>query len=700
MLIGRRISGRYKVKSLIGGGGMANVYLARDMILDRDVAVKVLRLDCANEPEFIQRFHREAQSATSLVHPNIVSIYDIGEEDDLNYIVMENVDGMTLKQYIQQNGPVSVEKTLDIMGQLTAAISHAHQNHIIHRDIKPQNILISHDGVVKITDFGIAMALSATSITQTNAVLGSVHYLSPEQARGGMATYKSDIYALGIVMFELLTGRLPFSGESAVSIALKHLQSETPSPKRWNPDIPQSVENIVLKATAKDPFYRYNSADEMGEDIRTALNPERLDEPKFEIPDDDEQTKIMPVFSETAAGPGLNDETIVVNPADENEEEKKESKRDRKEKKRRKWPVVLGILFFFLVLAGLAALFLPSFLGPKTVSVPDVAGKSADAAAAVLAEHGLKIGEKLKETSETVPKGQIIKTDPGAGEKIKEGSEVSLYISAGKEKFSLSDYTGRQFNDVVKLLSGEHFKDIKKEEVYDDSIAGTILSQDPAPDKKIVPEDTIITFTVSKGPETVTVQDLTGLSKSQLDQYEKESGFSIEILGKEYSDTVKKNHVISQSPAAGTELEKGATIKVTFSKGPKELPPKTVTKEVTIPYEPYNSSSEKTDGGSYNSGGTTSGQGSQPDGHTGDATDNTTTGTTNSTTADQEKTKQEVQIYIEDMNHTMSEPAETFEITKTVKKQLEFTIEYGKEATYKIVRNGTVITEETVPYPK
>ena len=291
MMIGKRISGRYKILEMIGGGGMANVYLAHDMILDRDVAVKVLRLDFANSEEFIRRFHREAQSATSLAHPNIVSIYDVGEEESIYYIVMEHVNGQTLKQYIQKNSPVPIEEALLIMEQITSAISHAHQNHIIHRDIKPQNILLDQRGNVKITDFGIAMALSATSITQTNSVLGSVHYLSPEQARGGVANHKSDIYSLGIVMFELLTGRLPFSGESAVSIALKHLQSETPSLRRWNPNIPQSVENIVLKATAKDPFHRYESVEAMEADIRTSLDPSRADEPKFMIPFDDDSDK-------------------------------------------------------------------------------------------------------------------------------------------------------------------------------------------------------------------------------------------------------------------------------------------------------------------------------------------------------------------------------------------------------------------------
>ena len=343
MMIGKRISGRYKILEMIGGGGMANVYLAHDMILDRDVAVKVLRLDFANSEEFIRRFHREAQSATSLAHPNIVSIYDVGEEESIYYIVMEHVKGQTLKQYIQTNSPVPIEEALLIMEQITSAISHAHQNHIIHRDIKPQNILLDQRGNVKITDFGIAMALSATSITQTNSVLGSVHYLSPEQARGGVANHQSDIYSLGIVMFELLTGRLPFSGESAVSIALKHLQSETPSLRRWNPNIPQSVENIVLKATAKDPFHRYESVEAMEADIRTSLDPSRADEPKFTIPFDDDRTKAIPVITEDKPFSNLDETIIHENELKKHTDvvDKEPDIQEKKKKKSKKVPIIL-----------------------------------------------------------------------------------------------------------------------------------------------------------------------------------------------------------------------------------------------------------------------------------------------------------------------------------------------------------------------
>src|SRR5690625_4088486 len=297
---------------MIGGGGMANVYLGYDQILDRDVAIKVLRLEYANDEEFITRFHREAEAATSLAHPNIVNIYDVGEEEHILYMVMEYVEGLTLKEYIQQNSPIDIEETITIMKQITSAISHAHANNLIHRDIKPQNILINPNGQVKVTDFGIAVALSATSLTQTNSILGSVHYLSPEQARGGMATKKSDIYSLGIVLFELLTGRLPFSGQTPVSIALKHLQSNTPSVKKFNDAIPQSVENIVLKATAKDPFHRYETVYEMEEAIETAFHPNRINEKKYEPPVEvGEETKAIPVITDDSIQNHPNQETII-----------------------------------------------------------------------------------------------------------------------------------------------------------------------------------------------------------------------------------------------------------------------------------------------------------------------------------------------------------------------------------------------------
>ncbi|WP_053362119.1 Stk1 family PASTA domain-containing Ser/Thr kinase [Bacillus sp. FJAT-27251] len=661
MMIGKRISGRYKVLDMVGGGGMANVYLAHDMILDRDVAVKMLRLDFANDDEFIRRFHREAQSATSLTHPNIVSIYDVGEDDGLYYIVMEYVPGQTLKQYIQTHAPVPVEKTLDIMKQLTSAISDAHHNHIIHRDIKPHNILIDANGNVKVTDFGIAMALSATSITQTNSVLGSVHYLSPEQARGGMANNKSDIYSLGIVMFELLTGRLPFSGESAVSIALKHLQSETPSLKRWNPQIPQSVENIVLKATAKDPFHRYDNVDKMEDDLRTALDPERLNESKFSIPEDDEATKAIPVITPDRPFRNL-DETVVMGEGKgenqgpkEPKEKKKKSKKAKNDdkKKKRRWPLILTTIFALLVIGiSLLVLMGPDLFGPKEKTVPQVAGLDLEEGVSDLIAAGFIIGDKKELSDDNIEEGFIIRTNPGSGKVVKEGTVIDLYISTGKERFELSDYRGRMYEDVAPILEEMDFRDIKTTEQHDDSEPGTILDQNHQEGDEVIPSETVIEFTISKGPQLVRLIDLTGHTAKSVSDYADTTGLSIDIT-EEYNEEVERGLVVSQNPQPGTELKEGGKVSVVISKGVQEIPPKEVTEEITIDYD------ESLEG-----------------------------------------EEMEVVIYIQDMNRSMTTPAETFTITETITKKLEFTIAHDTPGGYKVFGNNMVIGQGIVEYPE
>ncbi|MDZ5474388.1 Stk1 family PASTA domain-containing Ser/Thr kinase [Bacillus sp. 31A1R] len=657
MLIGNRLSGRYKILEMIGGGGMANVYLAHDMILDRDVAVKVLRLDFANDEEFIRRFHREAQSATSLAHPNIVNIFDVGEEDSIYYIVMEYVAGQTLKQYIQQHPSIQVEEVIDIMQQLTSAISHAHQNHIIHRDIKPHNILIDGNGNVKITDFGIAMALSATSITQTNSVLGSVHYLSPEQARGGMANRKSDIYSLGIVMFELLTGRLPFSGESAVSIALKHLQSETPSLRRWNPSIPQSVENIVLKATAKDPFHRYNSVDEMEEDLRTALDYSRLNEEKFVIPEDIEATKAIPIITDNRPYQNL-DETIVHGKEQEvtNTPKDKPKNQDTGKKKRKKWPFILVSVFVaMIILAVLTLTVLPDLLAPDDIEVPDFTGSELEDAIDELEELGFTIGETIEANDEEIDAGLVIKTNPKAGKLVKEGTPVDIYVSIGKELFEMLDYTGRPYDEIVRLLEDYNFKEISKKEVHDDNVpVGSIIEQSVEKGMEVDPEETILEFTVSKGPEMIELKDLTAeYNRRAVEEYGQSVGLTIVFEKEEvFHETIEKGLVVSQNPPPKTLLKKGDKVTVVLSKGKEEIPPKTVTEEIVIPYDPV-----------------------------------------------EEGEPQTVIIYIEDMNHSMTEPYETFEITEQVIRKIDFTIAHGEKAGYKVFRDNSVIIEKPVSYP-
>ncbi len=360
--IGKKISGRYLIIGNIGSGGMANVYLARDLILDREVAVKVLRFDFQNDQAAIRRFQREALAVTELVHPNIVSVYDVGEEDGMQYLVMEYVKGMDLKRYIQTRYPIPYLTVVEIMQQILSAIALAHDHRIIHRDLKPQNILINEDGVVKIVDFGIAIALSETSITQTNSMLGSVHYLSPEQARGSMATNQSDLYAIGIILYEMLTGKVPFDGESAVTIALKHFQEEIPSVRIYDPNVPQSLENVVLHATAKEPADRYKTADEMNQDISTALSPERLNEPRWQPHSMLDETRILtPVEAEE-----ITSQTGPVTPIPSEPAAPVEEEPDKKPKKKKWWLIPL-----VLVIAAMGGLAYAVFGGGQDeITVP------------------------------------------------------------------------------------------------------------------------------------------------------------------------------------------------------------------------------------------------------------------------------------------------------------------------------------------
>ncbi|TWT28146.1 Stk1 family PASTA domain-containing Ser/Thr kinase [Planomicrobium sp. CPCC 101110] len=650
MLIGKRINGRYKVMELIGGGGMSNVYLAHDMILDRDIAIKVLRYDFSNEEELRRRFQREALSTTSLAHPNIVNIFDVGEDGSIHYLVMEYVPGKTLKEYIIEHSPVAPERAVEIMKQLTSALAHAHHNQIVHRDIKPQNILMDEDGNVKISDFGIAMALSATSYTQTNSVLGTVHYLSPEQARGGTANKKSDIYSLGIVMYELLTGKLPFSGESAVSIALKHLQTETPSLRSIVPTLPQSVENVVLKATAKKMQYRYQSADEMEADLSTVLAPERLNEPKFKVPEDQDETRAMPVIKNVAAYENAEDtKTITPFPAEPGNKSKPAPPKKAKEKKK-KWPWLLAILGFLLIAGLVTALAFPGLFGPRQAAVPEVAGMERTEAIEELRAAGFVLGEETEAFSEEVEEGDVIRTIPEAGKMRDRESEIQLFVSRGKETVELDDYVGEMIEEATELLEEQNFQSVEQTEEFSDEPAGTILEQRPRAGTEIVVSETEIEFTVSKGKDMREVEDLTGYTEADLNEYARSSGFNIRIVGEESSDSIEAGMVLAQSPAGSEQLEAGSTIEVTMSSGRAALPLKTYIKSVEIPYE-------------------------EEDGE-----------------------EQTVQIYIQDQDDSMAEPVEEFTITENETREIELQIAEGESAVYRIFRNSTVILEETIPY--
>ncbi|MGM9920538.1 MAG: Stk1 family PASTA domain-containing Ser/Thr kinase, partial [Bhargavaea sp.] len=470
-MIGKRISGRYEVLGLLGGGGMSTVYLAQDIILDRPVAIKVLRQDFSDEDELRKRFQREALSATSLVHPNIVNIYDVGEDGDLQYLVMEYVEGQTLKEYIKDHAPLAPAEAVEIMKQLCSGITAAHLHGIIHRDIKPQNILMDREGQVKLTDFGIAMALSATALTRTNSVMGTVHYLSPEQARGGMATKRTDIYSLGIVLYEMLTGKLPFSGESAVSIALKHLQEQTPSVRALRPDIPQSLENVILKATAKDSAERYPSAEAMLRDLHTVLSPERSGEAPYEPPPiDEEATKAIPIIRDEPA----SESTIGTNTVTSSSPEPADEAKAPIKKKRKKWPLVLGGIILLALFTGIV-LYMTGVIGTRQAEVPDVSGMTAEEAAKELEQAGFLAGETDEEHSPDIEEGAVIRTSPQAGRVRDEGETIDLVVSIGPEKVELTDFTGRDHESISDVLEDYGFRNVEIKEEFSEEAPGTII---------------------------------------------------------------------------------------------------------------------------------------------------------------------------------------------------------------------------------
>jgi len=429
---GQKINDRYQIIKTIGEGGMANVYLAYDTILDRNVAVKVLRGDLATDEKFVRRFQREALSASSLSHANIVEVYDVGEDNGSYYIVMEYIEGKHLKQLLKKRGSLTLTEVVDIMLQVTDGMSAAHDSYIIHRDIKPQNIMILENGLIKITDFGIAMALNSTQLTQTNSVMGSVHYLPPEQASGKGATIQSDVYSMGILMYELLTGTLPFRGDNAVEIALKHIKEPFPSVKEKVNNIPQSIENIIMRATAKNVKNRYTDAKEMHDDLKTALTDARAGEPKymFKYPEDEIEGKKRQTKAEEPKKASVSTKKEEKAKKEEKEVKATQIMEKNMKKKENKFLLILAVIFTGLIVVITTLVFLiPQLTKVKEIEVPDVTNMSIVDAENTLKEAGFVIADENKELSSgEVATGNIVRTSPQAGSTRKKGAEVVLYV--------------------------------------------------------------------------------------------------------------------------------------------------------------------------------------------------------------------------------------------------------------------------------
>ena len=553
---GQKINDRYQIIKSIGEGGMANVYLAYDTILDRNVAVKVLRGDLATDEKFVRRFQREALSASSLSHPNIVEVYDVGEDNGQYYIVMEYIEGCQLKQLLKKRGRLTLSEVIDIMLQITDGLSVAHDAYIIHRDIKPQNIMILDSGLVKITDFGIAMAMNSTQLTQTNSVMGSVHYLPPEQANGKGSTLQSDIYSMGILMYELLTGELPYKGDNAVEIALKHLKEKIPSVREKLPEIPQSVENIIIKATAKNPKNRYADARSMNEDLRTCLDDSRANEPKIVLPypefDEDRKPK------SSTKSQSKNDAIV------------KEIKTEEVENTKRDNKVLITLFAVFtgivIVITSIIVLLL-IITNQKEIKVPDVSGLDISDAINTLQNEGFKIADQQKEqASDEVPEGKVVKTNPVAGVKKTKGSEITLYISTGNEGFTMEDFTGKNYYTVYGTLTAYGILVIpEKRDVSDAKVdASTILDQSVKAGEKVSKGDTVILYipnVTTKYPD-FTSGDYT---KEQIEQFCTQ--YSINCKFKEVSEAsgnYKSGDIIAQSRPSGTQVTSGASLTITI----------------------------------------------------------------------------------------------------------------------------------------
>ena len=581
--IGKIFAGRYRIVKQIGRGGMADVYLAKDLILDgEEVAVKVLRTNYQTDPIAVARFQREARAMADLDHPHIVRITDIGEEDGQQYLAMEYVAGLDLKRYIKEHYPLSNEEAVRIMGQILLAMRLAHTRGIVHRDLKPQNILLTPDGTAKVTDFGIAVAFAETSLTQTNSMLGSVHYLSPEQARGSKATVQSDIYAMGIIFYEMLTGHIPYDGDSAVTIALQHFQKPLPSVIAENPSVPQALENVIIKATAKKLTDRYKSVAEMYVDLSSSLSYNRRNEPKLVF---DDATK-----ADTKTLPKVSQSTLTSIPKVQTQSPKPQTAKPSqqvsednyvtKPVKKRKFRVRYMILLASIVLVAASLIWILSRT-PATIAIPDVAGQTVAEAKETLKKANFEIGEEKSEASEKVEEGRIIRTDPGAGTTRKEGSKINLIVSSGKQSFQLSNYIGRKSTDVIAELKQKKVPEnlIKiEEEESSESEAGTVLRQSPAAGTTYdLSKASTITLTVAKKVTSVAMPSYTGSSleftKNNLVQIVGIKEANIEVVEVSTAPAgTAEGTVVEQSPKAGEKVDLTKTrVKISIYK-PKTPP--------------------------------------------------------------------------------------------------------------------------------
>lgn len=643
-MIGRLLSERYKILKYLGGG-MSSVYLAEDIILNRNVVVKMIKVDAHDEERSRLRFQREVQSTTQLSHPNIVNVLDVDETDEYQLLVTEVVDGPTLKQYIEENHPIPIEESVSLAVGILEGIEHAHHRGIIHRDIKPQNILLDSEHRVRITDFGIAKALSETRMTETNQVMGSVQYISPEQAKGQNTDERTDIYSFGIVLFELLTGRVPFSGETPVSVALKQISEELPEIDDYR-RVPQGLKNIILRCTEKKPADRYRHVDMILADLS------KYDTISTPYVNSDKVTEEQTIKTDKIKRPEQ-----PSNPPGEGVK----PPADRKGGKSG-W-LWLVPLFFLLSAAGLTAYLMLPDEEVNALVMPDFQGMTIESAEAALSEYQLEMGEITEDYDDTFAAGEVIDTSPESGAVVEFGSAVDFIVSAGAEPYTMADFTGGNFTDLQDTLNDINFNRIDLNEVYSDSEAGTILSQSISPGEEVRPEEHDLVLEVSQGVEPVEIVNFAGEPYEAAREELERSGFNVVLSQELYSEEVEQGFVISQDPSYGSFLP-GSTINLVVSLGSE--PPQNMLYSTTVTI-PYGESGEDESDEEGSSGG--------------------------------DNPPKTVDIYVEDANNPdLDETYETFEITEDTSYTVRLEIEPEAAAMLAVEVDGEQVIDEVIPY--
>ena len=559
ILEGKVLGNRYEIIEKVGNGGMATVYKAEDKVLKRNVAVKILRDEFTTDEEFIKRFEIEAQSAARLVHPNIVSIFDVGVEENLYYIVMELIQGKTLKEIIiEERGPLPWKWSVNVAIQIASALEMAHKNNIIHRDIKPHNIIITEDGIAKVTDFGIAKAVSNSTITAFGTTIGSVHYFSPEHARGGFTDAKSDLYSLGVVMYEMVTGKVPFDADTPVSVALKHMQEDPEEPIELNPNLPSAVNKIIMKALKKDTTLRYQTASEMLSDLRKALK-----NPDGEFVDDKE-------YDETAKTQKINTDlygNIEEDSKAKNKKGKKEGKFKKFIKEHKALSIVIGLVLLFALSLGGTLAFL-NLTNPPEVELPNLVGMSKEEAQKEAENLKLKFEIKEEEFNKEVPEGFIISQDPKYIEKynVKEGSTITVVVSKGQEKTKVPNVKGKSQEEALQLLEAANLKAEIIEETSKTVKEGYVISQETEPDKEAFAGDTV-KIHISKGTGIKQVNVVSVIGQSEANAKTTLTGLGLKVNVAYEEDTSKADGIVlKQSIDGGKTVDEGTTVTITVNK--------------------------------------------------------------------------------------------------------------------------------------